>query len=225
MSMFAWIRAAALLGFVIVATDFEPARFLSGDLPAQPLMVVGRGQVLLELHLDAAGSVTNVVPLRSTPPFTDLLANAAREWQFTPARETDGEPPALVAIETRVLVAGLFRPPTTYDTPSRGEVPEDVASASEEVPFPTTIAPPLYPPTAPPHLGAVVLVEVEVGEDGTVDNSRSIRSPGGFESVSTDAARQWKFRPARRAGSPVRSFAYIVFGFRDPVTSPLPTPR
>jgi TonB family protein len=118
-----------------------------------------------------------------------------------------------------VLVAGLFRPPTTYDAPSRGEVPKDIASASEEAPFPLLITTPLYPPHAGSHTGHVVLVEVEVGEDGDVADSRIVRSSPGFDGVSLDAGRSWKFRPARHGGRAVSSYVYIVFGFREPVAS------
>ena len=36
---------------------------------------------------------------------------------------------------------------------------------------------------------------------------------------ATNAAREWRFRPARRKGKAVSSVAYIVFGFREPVVS------
>jgi TonB family protein len=216
-------RHIAVLAFAsaLVGADFEPARFRSGELPVQAVQppMAGGGRVLLELHIDASGMVTNVTTLRSTPPLSGLLADAVSQWRFAPARATHEELEHLVPVESRVLVTGVFRPPTLYDAPARGEVGEEVASASEEVPFPTSITTPVYPPTAGPHIGQVVLVEAEVGDDGSVTDARVLRSPAGFQVVSLDAARKWKFRPARREGRAVTSIVYIVFGFREPVVS------
>jgi TonB family protein len=64
----------------------------------------------------------------------------------------------------------------------------------------------------------VVIVELAIDESGAVKGARVVRSGGGFDSAAVDAARQWQFRPAQRAGTPVPSYAYIVFGFRQPVT-------
>ena len=213
-----WFFVLALAAF-LGATEFEPARFQSGALVIQSPMTVGGGEVLLELDVDASGSVAKMTTLRSTPPFTDLLREAVRSWRFSPAREIPEESKEWVPADSKVLVAGVFRPPTTYDAPARGESPENVAPPSEALPFPTTLAAPPYPPTASWHVGQTVLVEVEVGDDGKVTKSKVIRSGAGLEEVSKDAAARWQFRPARRAGKAVPSVAYVVFGFREPVVS------
>jgi len=191
-----------------------PARFESGALPAQPLMTQNGGEVFLELDVDASGRVSGVRTLRSTPPFTDLLREAVQGWRFEPARET-GEAEQPTAVESSVLVAGLFRPPTLYSGAMPGQPPQDVAGASIDLPFPSSTATPAYPPDALSN--RVVLVEVEVGEDGKVAGATMARSAPGFDSAALDAARQWTFRPARRSGAPTSSLAYIVFGFREPV--------
>jgi TonB family protein len=76
---------------------------------------------------------------------------------------------------------------------------------------------PSYPPTAHLHGSQTVLVEVDVGEDGKVTSSKVIRSAPGLDAAALDAARQWRFRPARRAGKTTLSVAYILFGFGEPV--------
>ncbi len=51
-----------------------------------------------------------------------------------------------------------------------------------------------------------------------------VRSRSGFDIAAVNAARRWRFRPATRDGQPVRSVAYLVFGFREPVVVlPVPT--
>jgi len=207
------------LSWLLVVDSFEPARFESGDVFLQPPMTAGGGEVLLELEVSSSGEVTGVAVLRKTPPFTDPLRQAVGGWRFAPAREVLEPPEAPVAIDSKVLVVGFFRPPTLYNAPARGEVPEDIAPPSEDVPFPTAMVAPLYPPTAYLHVSQTVLIEVEVGSEGRVTSSKVIRKAEGLDAAATDAAREWRFGPARRDGKAVRSFAYIVFGFREPVVS------
>jgi TonB family protein len=169
--------------------------------------------VLLEIEVGNDGKVVKGATLRSTPPFTELLVEAVRSWRFEPAEERGQE------VESAVLVAGMFRPPTLMG-PTVGEPPEDVSTPSSTIPVPYTMTPPVYPPKA--LADRVVLVEVAIESDGTVEAARAVRSVAGFDEAATRAALQWKFRPARRDGRPVPSFAYIVFGFRQPVTPPKP---
>ncbi len=209
------------LTWVLVAKPFEPARFESGDLFIQPPMTLGGGEVLLELDVSASGDVGTVTVLRTTPPFGDLLRQAASGWRFEPAREVQEDADAPVAVDSKVLVAGFFRPPTLYSAPARGEVPEDVAVASAETPFPTSMVAPLYPPKAYFHLSQTVAIEVEIGVKGEVTSSKVIR-PAETEDLSNaalEASKEWRFRPSRRNGKAVPAVAYIVFGFRELVAS------
>jgi TonB family protein len=116
-------------------------------------------------------------------------------------------------VESRVLVAGLFRPAMLLPPAPEGfETPD--APPSEEIPYPTSVAIPPYPPNA---LGShYVLVEVEVGEAGSVTAARVVSRTSGFDSAALDASREWRFRPAKRAGRPVPTVAYLLFAFRQP---------
>src|SRR3990172_13114575 len=176
------------LSWVLVAEPFEPARFESGDLFIQPPMTAGGGEVLLELDVAASGAVAGVTVLRTTPPFADLLQQAVGSWRFAPAREIQEDPETLVAVDSKVLVAGFFRPPTLYNAPARGEVPEDVAPPSADVPFPTTMVAPLYPPTAYLAINHTVVVEVEVGKEGKITSSKVIRTAEGLDAAAAGAA-------------------------------------
>jgi TonB family protein len=211
--------ALFLLPWILSSASFEPARYESGEVFVQPPFSAGGGEVLLELDVSGSGEVSKVHSLRTTPPFADLLRQAAAGWRFSPARDVPEDPAAPVVVDSKVLVAGFFRPPALYNAPARGELPRDVAAPSEEVPFPTTLIGPLYPPTSSLHMSQTVVVEVEVGANGEVASSKVIQPAEGLSAAAEDAARQWKFRPARRNGREVRSFAYIVFGFREPVLS------
>jgi TonB family protein len=63
------------------------------------------------------------------------------------------------------------------------------------------------------------VVEATVGEAGTVTDAHVVGSETGpFDPAATDAARGWRFEPARRGGKPVAARVYFVFAFRAPTT-------
>ena len=67
--------------------------------------------------------------------------------------------------------------------------------------------------------GGLVLAEVRVDPLGAVSDATVLRSAPPFDEPALDAARRWRFRPARLHGRPVATIAYLVFGFRQPVLS------
>ncbi|HSB61999.1 MAG TPA: hypothetical protein VLI67_09780 [Vicinamibacteria bacterium] len=212
MSSFLVVPLVAALGAPVV----EPARLDRWSLGDRPPLAQGGGEVLIELAVSAAGAVTGARILRDTPPFTEMLRRASMAWTFTPA--TDGGQ----AVASRVLLAGLFRPPVLQNVPTIGEPPREAGEPSAEVAFPSRLVPPAYPPTA---IGdALVLLEASVSPEGLVRETRVLRPAPGFDGAADEAARQWRFRSARRGGAAAASRAYLVFGFRQPVTPPQPAP-
>ena len=198
-----------------------PALFEGGKIPTLAVnsVEVGGGEVLLEVLIDKTGAVTTMTPLRETATFTERMTQAVKTWHFKPAeaeippvrRKPGG--PTTEAVETRMLVAGVFRRPSVIGI-TLGEPIKDVAAASPDIPFPTNLVTPTYPPgTMSP---GVVLVEVRIDASGAVTDAK-IRIPSpGFDSAALSTARQWKFRPAKPNGSAAASVAYIVFGFPVP---------
>jgi len=202
---------------------YSPARLRDGKVPPIPVNAVGGGEVRLELDVSSEGSVTRATPLRTTPPFTDLVTAAVREWKFFPAREVvkddaarSGGSIARAAVPSSVLVVALFRPPA-MNGPTLGDAPQDLRSGSDGVPFPAATTMPLYPPTA--FGGGVVLLEAHVSAIGSVEDIGVIASTPPFDEPARDTVRQWHFRPAKVQGIPVRSLVYVIAGFRAPVTS------
>ena len=204
----------------IEAAD-TPALFQSGTVPTLPVMSadVGGGEVLLEVTVDRTGAISVIKPLRETKTFTERMTQSVKAWRFKPAekdiptaqRKAGG--PSTERVDTKVLVAGVFRRPSVIGL-TLGEPVRDVATASTEVPFPTSIVPPAYPPAA--LSPGVVLVEVQVNAIGGVSDARIRLASPGFDSVALSTARQWKFRPAKSAGANAPAVAYIVFGFPVP---------
>ena len=204
------------------AATFVPARRLSGSLPSTPAPnVVGRIEELLEVVVDPTGGVARMTPLRASPLPADPVVPAVGNWRFFPAVDRG------VPVSSRVLVTAIIRPPQLDDSPTLGDPPVDLARPSDEIPFPVATVSPRYPPLA---IGeGIVLVEVLVDVDGGVRETRIIEGAPAFGQASLEAARQWSFRPARWNGLPVQAYAYLVFGFRQPVVAGrrpgLPTTR
>jgi TonB family protein len=218
------VAAFALLCVVVAQaaqTPWTPAKYLAGGVPPLPRLAVGGGQVVLELAVDDAGNVTAVKALRTTPPFAEALAAEAKGWRFSPAEEERADPArpgaaARVAVASKVALIGMFRPPVLRG-PTLGALPKDVAGPSEDVAFPLTMVMPRFPPTA--RAGGQVLVEARIAPDGSVGDVKILQAQPPFESAALDALSQWTFKPARRAGAPIPSMVYIVFGFAQIVAN------
>jgi TonB family protein len=198
-----------------------PALFQRGSIPTLSVtsVEVGGGEVLLEVSVDRTGAVSGIKPLRETATFTERMTEAVRTWHFSPAeaeipaarRKPGG--PTTETVDTKVLVAGVFRRPALVGA-TLGEPIRDVATASTEIPFPTSVVTPPYPPGA--MSPGVVLVEVRVNAKGGVSDAK-IRIPSpGFESAALSTSREWKFRPAHSGEATAPAVAYIVFGFPTP---------
>ena len=214
-SLFALALTLAASAAAQTSLSYSPPRLVRGDLPAvAPPNVVGGGQVVIEAIVDRRGMLTRPVIVRSTPPFSNLLLDAIGRWTFKPA-EALRDDNTTGPVDATVLIAAVYRPPTVVNGPTLGEVPKDVAKASTEVPYPTSLVSPPYPVKA--LHASIVLFEVLLDERGKMTDARAIGSEPGFESAARDALMQWTFSPATYRGRPAPAVAYIVFGFAEPV--------
>ncbi len=191
---------SAFLLSALLAAASAPPRLTSGALPPPvPSNIVGGGEVLLEVDVDAQGRVADVRTLRDTTPYTALLRRAVAGWTFSGATRTP------------VLVAGVFRPPTVAG-PTLGEVPRDVAAPTRGTPHPEGLVPPAYPVQASGD--AAVLIEVALGP--TAGAQLTVRQgPPLFDAAAVDAVRKWTW-----SGLAEPAYAYVVVSFRTPVATP-----
>ena len=220
-------RSALVVAAIVLATPlfaqepYKPARYAAGARPELPALAVGGGQAVVELTVGTDGAVQTVTPLRSTPPYTQGLIDAVSGWRFTPAVEDalgpDGIPQGPKPVASRIMVASLFRAPVLVG-PTLGEKTVNVGSPSAEVVYPTATSEPPYPPQA--FAPGVVLIEVNVSAAGAVTEARVVGSAPPFDQPALEAARKWQYRPARVKGRPTAGYAYLVFGFPQPITGP-----
>jgi hypothetical protein len=127
--------------------------------------------------VDEKGSVAGVEAVQDFAPFGELLREALRGWTFEPARDQGR------AVRSRVLALGFFRPPElAVIAPPRPRYKDTVAPP--ELPWPTSVTVPPYPPNA---LGSgKVVLEVEVigggqGHERAGPQSRVAVRLGGHE--------------------------------------------
>ena len=213
------MTAICLFAATVSAQDsFAPAQLQSGTAPTLPAMAVGGGQVLLEVSVGTDGRVTDVKPLRMTPPFTEMLIESVREWRFRPA-ENSGSANGRGAVASKVLVVGLFRPPA-LTLPTLGEASREGAPASNETAFPLTTSLPAFPPQA--NRSGVVVLETRVDRGGRATEMKVVHSAPPFDEAARQAVGDWIFRPARINGADASTLVYVVLGFAAPVTTGLP---
>jgi TonB family protein len=213
------ITAVVLVATLSAQEPYAPARYARGAPPVLPAMTVGGGQAILELTIRSNGTVDSVRPIRSTPPFTQVLSDAVAGWQFTPALEdaigADGKLEGPKTVPSKVIVASMFRAPTLL-TPTLGEQPAETGAPSADVAYPSSTPEPPYPPQA--LAAGVVVIEASVDTSGRVAAARVIASSPAFDQAALDTARRWRFKPARIKGRAISTYAYLVFGFPQPVT-------
>jgi TonB family protein len=217
--MNALLVVTLLLAAQVARQPYTPPRLASGSPPGIAQPALGGGQALVELSIDPRGAVTKVTPLRTTPPFSAMLLDAVSAWRFTPALDDpldiNGRPQGSRAVASKVLVAALYRPPTLI-TPTQGQAPVNVAAASPDVPYPSSIIEPPYPPQS--MFPGVVMIEARLNASGAVTVARVLSSAPGFDDAALQAARHWRFSPPRVDSRYAEAYVYLIFGFPQPIT-------
>jgi len=181
-----------------------PPHVLRAIAPPTPFNVQSGGVAAFALTVDETGSVTAVDTIQDVVPHGGVLREALRGWSFEPAREQGR------AVRSRVLLVAFLRPPElAVIAPERPRYLE--ATAPADLPWPTSVTVPPYPPNA---LGSgKVILEADVTEEGKVTGARVLNPGTPFDGAATGAAQEWIFRPAARDGRPTQARVYFLFSF------------
>ncbi len=172
--------------------------------PSFPPNAILGGTVIAELHF-AVGHVSEITILSGDQPFADSCRSAFEKW----STDAKGDADELVIVH--------FRQPYLYYI---GDNKEEFnpASTSRSLPYPIYIIQPSYPPNALAQ-GSVTL-RLNVSEEGEVSDVQVVEGMGGLTDASIEAAREWKFAPAKNSqGKPTPSHAYAVFVYRFPLVA------
>jgi TonB family protein len=198
---------------------YAPPRLVRATLPPPPAAtIIGGGEVIVEFGVDDRGTVVRPAVVRSTPPYTEQVVAALRQWRFRPAHvsEAGGRQQP---VDVRVTLTAIFRPPLLVDGPAAGSPPRDVSQPSPEAAYPLVTAVPKYPPTAVGD--SLALYEVGLDEQGRMIGARRIASLPPFDRAARNALAAMRFRGGVYGAAPVPSTTYVLFGFRAPVVSSL----
>ena len=202
--------ALAVIGLSARAADYEPARMTGGDIPQPPVNAIGWVEAMIDLELDSSGGVVSSTGLRATPGGLNFVMPSLKNWKFKAANDGEGN------VASHVLVAAMMRPAQLFD-PAGGQPAVDLKAPIKELPYPRTYPRPAYPQKV---LGnKSVLVEVLIRPDGQVEKATVTTPTSGFDGAALTAAKAWSFSPARYKDNAVRGVAYLIFGFRMPVTA------
>jgi protein TonB len=163
--------------------------------------------VILQCLVGEDGRVEDAKVVESPPSMHVSALSAVREWRFKPAY-SQHQPTAMWT-----LVQVLF---PASSAPSAGSVaphPEPPAD-DEELPVAVSKVPPIYPDEAR-ELGVTgtVVVQVFIDEEGKVIDTKVVRSIPGLDTAAVASVRQWRFKPARTGGKPVRVWTAIPVRF------------
>jgi hypothetical protein len=86
---------------------FSPAQLFGASFPPYPSNGVGRGAVILDVSVDATGSISQIQTLRDLPTLTAPAMAAAKTWTFSQASY------GKVSVASKVIVAMVFRSPSS----------------------------------------------------------------------------------------------------------------
>lgn len=123
--------------------------------------------------------------------------------------------------DTATASAPRPAPPPRAPLPESAAAPTPspaTAAVATSAPAPVSMPSPHYPPSALRNReSGTVLLRVQVGVDGVptqIDVLRSSRSRA-LDRAAVEAVRDWRFRPAQRAGQPVPGSVQVPINF-DP---------
>ena len=170
--------------------------------PVYPPNAVAGGAVVAALEIQK-GAVTAVEILSGAEPFAGSVRQALSTWRF----------PAMV-VRARVPVVVVFAGPNLLPAASAGESRPRGTRRSDDLPLPSRLSEPVYPPNA--WGGGAVTLRLEIDPSGAVRRSAVVKALGAFTDAAREAIAQWRFTPAR-PGRSDEALAVVVF--RPPVLS------
>jgi TonB family protein len=196
--------------------------------PADALAARVAGVVIIEAVIGPDGKVLNARVLRSIRLLDQAALDAVRQWEFTPTLLNGTAVPVVMTATVNFMpndgagaaggVAGGFVAPPPPPPPPGGKTSLDPTAlkVGGDIRPPTRVVNvnPVYPPDArEARVQGVVILEVLVGPDGKVEDSRILRSIPMLDQAATDAVRQWEFTPTTVNGEAKKVIMTVTVNF------------
>ena len=201
--------------------------FLRQFRPHKPKALPTHGPLAIAVTLIAVGAVAVAIPLRLG--FTRPHADAPiRPSASTPAASTHSEAGVKRDDQTTAVLSGSPRP-----SPVSGVKPSGRSSANDSVgvsasgirqrlrvggavkpPTKRVDVKPVYPDDArAAGIEGVVVLDIVIGQDGSVIDARVLRSIPELDQAAVDAVLQWGYEPTLLDGEPVEVEMNVVINF------------
>ena len=194
------IRVKSLFGdvlYIVSGAGWESVGLLDGSVYRGLLHqrdVPGVGLLVIDWKVDGAPEVL----------WTSSTSSAAVEkhWQRFSASPTVKDEPG---------------PKAPRETPPSKTPPSDLPPFGEylyveELPEATVKVPPIYPDAAG-GIEGTVMIQARVMKDGTVGETKVVKSIPELDAAAVEAVRQWRFKPATTAGQPVAVWVAVPVKF------------
>jgi len=193
---------------------YTPIELVSASDTRYPPDSRAEGVVVLDVSLTERGQAAEVGAMRDIASLTTIAATSVQSWKFKPALH-DGMP-----VPSAMTVAFVFRPPVLIWKPPVFAPAIPNPGSSTNAMTPAAIDSVVYAeyPVDTVASGSVV-VQISVDDMGKVQRVDAVRALPPFTQPALDAAKQWKFEPARYLGERVPSKVAVVFVFAQPATN------
>jgi TonB family protein len=197
--------------------QYKPPEVASARDVYVPYQVIVDGLFVLDVFLDADGTIQKVYALRDPGAMIGAADTSAHAWKFRPASE-DGK-----MAPSRMTVSFLYRPPNYGNVgvvPPKGfspVLPHDQSESAHGNYVPLGIlsfAYPEYPVNSVASGSAVVQVTVDGA--GDVKGVEFLHGMETFNEFVSAALKQWRFQAATFNGKPITSTTVIAFAFQPP---------
>lgn len=156
--------------------------------------------------------VGEVANLKLTPG--DIEVTVYKEGYKTVTRKINLQASGSVYLEPQLEI--LPTSPTTSKTAEPAKPTSSVQSDRYEEAVIIKKVAPVYPPAArAANTSGLVIVSVQIDEKGNVKSAKAVEGPLGLRRSAENAAKQWKFSPARQNGRAVEATQQINFLFQQ----------
>jgi TonB family protein len=139
---------------------------------------------------------------------------AIQGWRYDPPADGPISFPVLVSISDGSDIGTPIAPtgsPSVREVNAAGAIR---VGGNIRTPVKIKDVRPVYPPEAQAaRVTGVVILEARIGEDGSVDDARVLRSIPLLDQAAVDAVMQWRFRPTLLNGKPVPVIMTVTVNF------------
>ena len=197
------ISEARVVEMAIRGADFKLA-LLEPDLTAP-----------LERSLSKLGTETASVVRQAAPALIDSALTSVRQWRF----DSPAQGPLTFEVPVRFGAAPeimAFSPAGNAPAGGATRNSDNALRVGGAIKTPTKVhdVRPVYPPIAlAAGVSGVVIIEAQIGADGSIEEARIQRSIPLLDGAALDAVKQWKFMPTLLNGKPVPIIMTMTVNF------------